>query len=218
VETGAERPGGSHRRRRTLGALAISIAVAAAPAGVVAACKGEPAVPAAPLPDAGLPPPVPAAPDAGPPPDAAPAVQTGPCDQAMQLALRAAIQQREKGDLAPGLKPEGGFACEHVAEGGKVSLAVTLQQGRCYTFIGDSYPNVTELDIHLKPNVFGPSPPPGLPQIGALLAQDGDIGPKATLGRGKDCYKWALPLPMAALVEATARVGAGPIAVQVYSK
>jgi hypothetical protein len=151
-----------------------------------------------------------------PPPPTQP--QAGACDGVMSAALQTAIQARSKQELSWGMKAEGAFVCETVVQGGSAKVAANLQPGRCYTFVAESYPNVTELDVFLKPN-FGPTPPPLLAvAANAVLAQDSDTGPRATIGRGKNCYKWPFPLPAAVIVEATARTGAGPVAVQVYSR
>ncbi len=150
------------------------------------------------------------------PPPAQP--QAGACDSVMSAALQTAIQARAKQELSWGMKAEGAFVCETVSQGGAAKVAANLQPGRCYTFVAESFPNVTELDVFLKPN-FGPTPPPLLAvAANTVLAQDSDNGPRATIGRGKNCYKWPFPLPAAVVVHATARTGAGPVAVQVYSR
>ena len=180
----------------------------------VTACGEEkpPAVPVTPVPTTT------ATATVAPPPPPPPQPQSGACDSVMTAALQTAIQARSKQELSWGMKAEGAFACETVAQGGSAKVAANLQPGRCYTFVAESYPNVTELDIFLKPNL-GPTPPPLLAAIaGTVLAQDSDNGPRATVGRGKNCYKWPFPLPAAVVVEATARTGAGPVAVQVYSR
>lgn len=180
----------------------------------LSACKKEePETPPPPTPSPAPPPPPPA-----PPPPTEPAVSTGPCDAAMTLALQTAIQAREKKEVTFGMKPEGAFTCQRVAEGTAATVAVTLQPGKCYTALAGSFPNVTEVDVFLKPN-FG-EPPPALlaPFANMVLSQDTETGPTASIGQGKNCYKNPLPVPGAAMVEVKARTGSGPVAVQVYSK
>lgn len=136
----------------------------------------------------------------------------------MQLAMQAAIQVREKTELGKGMKAESSFSCSVVPEGGTVAVPVTLQPGGCYTALAQSFPNVTEIDVALKPN-FGPTPPPLLMALANQpFAQDNESGPTAAIGKGRDCFKVLLPIPAVALVEVTARAGAGPIAVQLYRK
>lgn len=180
-----------------------------------AACSSEPETPEQPYPTATAPPPQP--PPPAPPPE--PVVQTGPCDATMQVAMQAAIEERAKKELGFGLKPEGAFSCTLVADGEKVTVPVTLQPGKCYAVIAHSYPNITDIDLFLRPNL-GPNPPPLLiPFANMVLAQDSEQGPIASIGSGKNnCYKNALPIPGAAVAEAVAKAGAGPLAVQVYSK
>ena len=97
-------------------------------------------------------------------------------------------------------------------------VPVMLQPGKCYTFLAQSYPNVSELDLTLKPN-FGNPPPPILAMFANQpIAQDSDLGPAATVGKGSQCFKNPFPIPGLAIVEVKARTGAGPVAVQVYSK
>lgn len=180
-------------------------------AGVMG-CSSEPEVPITPQPDAGPPP----APTPVPVVDAGPTCTPAPCDAHMQLAMQEAIKAREKAEVTFGMKPESTFSCQQVCEAGAVAVPVTLQPGFCYTFLGSSFPNVTQLDMVLKPN-FGPNPPPILANFG-VGAQSSESGPNASIGSGKTCYKWAFPIPGPALVEAKSRSGAGPIAVQVYAK
>ena len=179
------------------------------------ACS-EPEVPETPVPDGGYtaPEPTPEV-DAGPPP----VTDTStPCDHVMQVALQTAIQGRAKTELGFGMKAEGGFACQQVTQGGSARVPVTLQPGACYTFLAHSFPNVTEVDVFLKPNL-GPTPPPLLASFAnVVFAQDSETGASASIGAGKNCFKNPMPLPGAGIVEAVARTGDGPIAVQVYSR
>jgi len=189
--------------------LVLAVALVA---GVVG-CSSEPEHPVAPY-DAGAPPPPPPTTPA-PVVDAGPTCTPAPCDAAMHLAMQEAIKAREKAEVTFGMRPESTFSCQQVCEAGAVSVPVTLQPGYCYTFLGSSFPNVTQLDMALKPNL-GPTPLPIL--AGFVGAQSSESGPNASIGGGKTCYKWAFPIPGPALIEAKSRAGAGPIAVQVYAK
>jgi hypothetical protein len=184
---------------------------------VVAVACSDPEVPEAPLPDAGAPTTttatVAATTTTAPPPPV-----DGPCDGTMQLALQTAIKGRETAELGPGVKAESAFVCQTVAAGGKITVPVTLQPGKCYTFLAHSFPNVTDIDVFLRPNL-GPSPPPLLAMFAnTVIAQDSEQGPIASIGGGKNCFKNPFPIPGAGVVEVVAKQGGGPIAIQVYSK
>jgi hypothetical protein len=191
--------------------------------GLVALCSlavvacGDPEVPEQPVPTAavtGAPAPTPApTPTPAPPPAA-----SGPCDATMQVALQAALKGREKAEVGFGMSPEGAFACETVVDQGKVSVPVTLQPGKCYTFLAHGFPNITDIDLFLRPNLGAGAPPLLAGFAGVVLAQDSDQGPIAAIGKGKNCFKNPFPIPGAAVVEAVTKQGGGPLAVQVYSK
>jgi hypothetical protein len=75
------------------------------------------------------------------------------------------------------------------------------------------------------PLVFVLDHDPGVRESGAHARERGErpgIDERAdgqiTVGRGKDCYKYPFALPILVKAEAVARAGAGPIAIQVYSK
>jgi hypothetical protein len=184
---------------------------------VLAACPSKQEQVDAPVPQYGL--------DAGTtttttttttPPPPPPTAQA--CDPTVQLALQTALKAREKTELSAGMKPESVFGCMVVPEGGSTSVPITLAQGRCYSFLAQSFPNVTELDLFLKPNL-GPNPSPLVaPFVSMFTLLDSETGPLASINAGKDCFKNPAPFPVAALVEVKARVGSGPVAVQVYSK
>lgn len=179
---------------------------------------GEPEVPETlPPPDAG-PPPTATVVEPAPTTTAPPPVVGGPCDGTMQLALQTAIKGREVAELTPGMKAESAFVCQTVAEAGTISVPVTLQPGKCYTFLAHSFPNITDIDVFLRPNL-GPTPPPLLAGFATMvLAQDSEQGPIASIGGGKNCFKNPFPIPGAGVVDVIAKQGGGPLAVQVYSK
>jgi len=133
-----------------------------------------------------------------------------------------AIKAREAQDLGRGMTAETSYSCQVVPEGGTLTIPVTLQPGYCYSFLGASYPNVSELDLVLKPHLGGAgvaANPLFAPFLAmAVLAQDGESGPLATIGKKSACFTNPFPFAGPAVIEAKARTGAGPIAVQVYSK
>lgn len=178
----------------------------------------EPEVPPQPVPSATAPIPAPSTAAPVPPPPPAPTVQTGPCDANTQLALQTAIEARAKKEVQ-GAKPVGTVInCEFVAEGGTITVPVQLQSGKCYTVLAHSMGNITDIDMYLKLNM-GAGLPPQVAALNPVLGQDAENGPTASIGAGGSCYKQAIPLiPIAAQVEATAKVGNGPIAVRIYEK
>ncbi|MEM6788799.1 MAG: hypothetical protein AAF715_14860 [Myxococcota bacterium] len=157
-----------------------------------------------------------------PPPPPAPVVDTGPCDATMTAAMQTAIQSRESKELKRGMKAEGAFMCERVAEGQVLKLPITIQPKRCYTVLAGSFPNVTDIDVVLKPNLGdGPANPLLAPIANTVLAQDADIGLNASIGAGENCYRFNLipgfEIPLAAVVEVTVKAGSGPVSVQAYA-
>ena len=190
-------------------------ALAALTALTTFAC-GDPEVPEQPVPTVSAP--TVSAPPAPTPAPTTAAPASAPCDATMQLALQTAIKGREQAEVGFGMKPEGAFACENIADQGKVSVPVSLLPGKCYTFLAHGFPNITDIDLFLKPNL-GPKPPPLLAGFaGVVLAQDSDQGPIASIGKGKGCFKNPFPIPGAGVVEAVSKQGGGPLAIQVYSK
>ena len=149
------------------------------------------------------------------PPPPTPAVGLGaPCDAPTQVALRSAIQAREKSELAAGMKPEGAFGCSVLAPGQTVVVPLTLAVGRCYAFVAHAFPNVTDVEVVLKPNM---DPSPLLPPMaGMALARDNSQGPRSSIGTGTACYKNPLPIPVPVLAEVKAVSGSGPVAIQAY--
>jgi len=157
-----------------------------------------------------------------PVPPVQPTVDTGPCDATMTAALQTAIESREKKELKPGMKAEGAFVCERTAEGQVVKLPITIQPNRCYTVLAGSFPNVTDIDVVLKPNLGEAQSNPLLaPFANTILAQDADIGLNGSIGAGKNCYKFnlipAFNVPLAAVVEVKVKAGSGPVAIQAYA-
>lgn len=161
-----------------------------------------------------LPPPPPAV-DAS-----APAVQAGPCDPTQTLTMTTILKARVPGE-APGMEPEGALVCGVVPEGQNVTGAmILLQQGYCYTFLGQSLPGVTEVDMELQLDLAGGAQ---LSPAIASMAQrpllvDTESGEKAAMATKQNCYTWPWPIPGQAKLIVKSRTGAGPVAAQAYKK
>jgi hypothetical protein len=179
------------------------------------ACSGN--KPDAPAPMSG-PPPLPPVVDAGPPP-----ASFSPCDAVQSSAMTAAIQASAAAE-APGMKPEGAALCGVVGEGGEVASApILLEQGFCYTVLGEGLPPVAEVDMVLKLDLQPVGGMPVLPPLAALgqspLMVDTMQGLHAGMGQKQGCYQWTLPLPaQAKLVVKSSHGGPGPVAAQLYKK
>jgi hypothetical protein len=162
-----------------------------------------------------------------PPPPAtavAPAPQSTPCDPVQTLAMTTTFQTRANAE-APRMKPEGAPVCAVLPEGESTTgQPFMLEPGYCYTFLGQSLPPVADIYVEVKaepPAAGGSLPIP--PQLsGAFQSQtvviDNEFGDKVSLYSKKDCYQWALPLPVTAKLVVKAAKGSGPVAAQVYRR
>lgn len=185
--------------------------IGAALAVVALGCSSNPKFAPEPTVDAGAPPPPPPVIDAGAPP------QAGPCEPPQLLAVTTTMKARAAAE-APGMQPEGEPVCGVVPEGQKVqSQTFMVQQGYCYTFLGQSLPPVTEIDIELDADV-STLPPAIAAVVPKVLLVDELSGEKASMGSKQNCYQWLLPVPAQVKLTATARAGSGPVAAQVYKK
>ncbi len=162
-----------------------------------------------------------AAPPPPPPPEvdaSAPAVQAGPCDDVQSLAMTTSLQARVATE-APGMKPEGTPACGVVPEGQTVASApFMLQQGYCYTFLGQSLPPVTEVDMQLELDLAAGLPPALATMASQPLLIDTETGDKAAMGAKQNCYQWPWPFAAPAKLVVKARTGSGPVAAQAFRK
>lgn len=181
-------------------------------------CSSEPKFAPEPYNDGGIdaasmPPPPP--PDAAPPPP----VQAGPCDPVQTLALTTTLQGRAAAE-APGMQPEGSLVCGVAGEGQPVTgPTVTLQQGYCYSFLGQSLPPVTEVDMQLELDVAGAQLPPAIATMAQRpLLVDTETGEKAAMATKQNCYAWPWPIPGQVKLIVKSRSGAGPVAAQIYKK
>jgi hypothetical protein len=114
----------------------------------------------------------------------------------------------------------GSQVCGVVGEGQMVSgPPFVLEQGYCYTVLGNALPNVTELDIQLAVDISGGGVPAPLAAMAAApVAVDNTGGPSAVIGPGTSCYEWAMPIPAPVKVVVKPRTGGGPVAAQVYRR
>jgi hypothetical protein len=182
-------------------------------------CGGEPETPPQPgPPDAGPPPPPPPPVDAGV--VAVPAPQVTGCNAQESLSLTGMLQGRAAAE-APGMQPEGSPVCSVVPEGQTVAgQTMVVQQGFCYTFLGQALPGVTELDMQVELDLVGGGIPPALAALAAkpVLQVDSETGVVSAIGAKQNCFKWALPIPAAVKLVLKPRAGSGPVAAQAYKK
>lgn len=184
----------------------FGVAVAMAALG----CSSNPKFAPEPTVDAGAPPPPPPVIDAGPP-------QPGPCEPPQLLAITTTMKARAAAE-APGMQAQGDAICGVVPEGQTISsLTFTVEQGYCYTFLGQSLPPVTEVDIQLEADV-STLPPAIAAVVPKVLLVDELSGEKASMGSKQNCYQWLLPVPAQVKLITKARAGTGPVAAQVYRK
>ncbi|APR81971.1 Hypothetical protein A7982_07320 [Minicystis rosea] len=147
--------------------------------------------------------------------------QPAPCDQAQMLATSTSIQARAAAE-APGMKPEGAPVCGVVAEGQVVTgPTIMLEQGYCYTFIGQSLPPVGQMEMVLQGDasaLVAPLMPSMANAAQAPLLVSTTPGERVNMGEKQSCYQWAFPVPAPAKLLLKARAGGGPVAAQVYRK
>lgn len=205
----------------------LSMAAVFALGGLGAGCGGakEPEVAQAPYPDGGYvvdaaSPPLSEA-DAGAPPPPVPVAPVGPCDAVQSLAMTTMFQGRQKSEAA-GMQPEGAPMCNVVTEGQSTSSTTfMLQPGRCYTVLAQALPNATAIDLQLELDVAGTGAPPALAALAGkpLLAVGQNNGVQSTIGAtASGCYQWPWPAPAPVKITVTAKMGAGPVAAQLFSK
>lgn len=171
----------------------------------------------------GSPAPQPTQPMQVPPPMAvAPAsAPTGPCDQAQALATSTSLQARASSE-APGMKAEGGPLCAVVAEGqAYVGPMFTIEQGYCYTFLGQSLPPIGAMEMVLQGDASGlvGGLLPGMAQAAqAPLLVSTSSGERVSMAEKQSCYQWAFPVPATVKLILKSRAGSGPVSAQVFRK
>lgn len=144
------------------------------------------------------------APPAGGGPSATPLDATSAAAASLALMPLAASS-------APGMAKEGAPIAGNFQQGQSLSAPITIQPGKCYTFIAAGI-GPQELEIQL----LAATPIPGLaPMMGDQKGTAGHV----VLGSGSSCVKLALiPVPVQATWAVKALQGGGIVAGQAYSK
>lgn len=116
------------------------------------------------------------------------------------------------GSETAGMQREGATIAGNFQQGQTLESGITIQPGRCYTFVAAG--TAQQIDITLVPV----SPVPGLPTVGNMGSAKG-TGQKTVLGGGGNCIKLAIvPVPVQAKWIVTATAGQGLIAAQAFVK
>lgn len=140
---------------------------------------------------------------------------SGPVAQGLDPAAASAAAVpllTAAGTDAPGMQKEGNAMAGMFQEGQVLEQDISIVPGKCYTFIAQGTPPITEVDITLQ----AVTPIPGM---SPLLGQDSTKGAKAVLGPKAQCIKLAiLPMAVQAKWVVKATKGAGLIAAQAFSK
>jgi hypothetical protein len=115
----------------------------------------------------------------------------------------------EAAKSAPGMQPEGASVKDTLAADGHRSLLVTLQGGKCYTFVAFSPAGqVTAVDLHLL-----------LPPLYILEAGKDDANRNvAVIGRGTNPLCPVAPFAVQYKLDVHAKAGQGLIGLQMFSK
>lgn len=112
---------------------------------------------------------------------------------------------------APGMAKEGNIAAANFQPGQTLEGNFTIQPGKCYTLVAAGA-GVSSIDLEM----FLVTPIPGMQ---GSFAKNASKGTQTSIGGKANCVKLALsPVPVQAKWVATAKAGAGIIAVQLYSK
>jgi hypothetical protein len=111
---------------------------------------------------------------------------------------------------APGMQPEGQELKQTLNEGQHAVMMVTLQAGKCYALLGFSpiIGGVKDLDLNLL------APPLYMTLAGQDLTHNNTPG----IGASPNAMCPVVMFPLQYKLDVFARVGSGPVAVQLYSK
>jgi hypothetical protein len=123
--------------------------------------------------------------------------------------MAAGVLLQAANEEAPGAKGLDFPRVAILGPGQSMEQTVTLQPGKCYTAIAIGLPPVAELNVQFLPAVVGLNVP---------LAQDTTTGPRAVLGKGKECFQPPLGVAGPVRVVTTAAAGNGLVGVQVFEK
>jgi hypothetical protein len=155
----------------------------------------------------------------------APAPPQGlPCDQPQLLATSTSMLARSAAE-APGMKPEGAPVCGVVGQGQTVtSLPFILEPGYCYAFLGQSLPQVGDMEMALQydTTAVGALLPPSMAGMAGMaqgpLLVSTTPGERVSMPNRQDCYQWAFLVPATVKLVLKARTGSGPLAAQIFRK
>jgi len=153
-------------------------------------------------------------PTAAPPPTTpatAPPATTTAVPPAASAQVVAALLAPLAAKDAPGMQPEGQPLTAQLAEGQHTDMTVSMQAGKCYTIIGVSTPGVGVKDLKMSLLT---------PPFYTLSGGDSTKGAagESVIGAGSKPSCPITPFPIAYKLDVVAKSGAGPVAVQVYSK
>jgi hypothetical protein len=110
---------------------------------------------------------------------------------------------------APGMQPEGQELKQTLNEGQHTVMMLTLQAGKCYAILGFSpLGAVKDLDL----NLLAP------PLYMTLAGQDMTHNNTPGIGASPNAMCPVVPFPLQYKLDVFARVGSGPVVVQLYSK
>ncbi len=110
---------------------------------------------------------------------------------------------------APGMQADGASVKDTLTADGHKSVLVTLQGGKCYTFIAFSPPGqVTNVDLHLLTPPF----------YNMEAGHDDNNTSTAVIGKGNAPLCPFTPFPVQYKLDVHAKAGQGMIGVQMFSK
>jgi hypothetical protein len=136
---------------------------------------------------------------------AAATATTGPAGtDAADTGLKALAAKQ-----AAGMHPDGPVSKGMLQQGGHLEMLVTLVPGKCYSILGYSpVPGVKDLDLHL----LAP------PLYNILSGEDTTDDNTPIVAKAPNPMCPVVPVPLPYKVDIFAEKGAGPVAVQLYSK
>ena len=148
-------------------------------------------------------------PTMAPQPTGAPQPTAAPT-QGAQDAIVGAMIAPLGAKYAPGMSAMGAPFTAQLTEGAHASTMVTMSAGTCYTVVGVSPPavGVKSLSLSLL------SPPFYTVSAGQSTVNTNE----SAIGAGKQAICPIVPLPVQYKIDIFAKSGAGPVAVQVFSK
>src|SRR5450631_3415838 len=157
-------------------------------------------------------PPASAAYQAGTPGGAgAAAVPTATVAPVVTAAITPMLTKLGSTETVAGSKALGTAMVGNVAPGAPLESQIMLQPNKCYSVVAVGMPPIAELNVQFLAVTI-------IPGMAPILATDQDTGATAVLGKKPNCYKWALPLPVAVKVSVQSAGGSGVAAAQVFEK